>query len=609
MIANTTPPSSEVSEAALADARRLATGLYPHQVEGVAFLLARRRSILADDMGLGKTRQAIVAMRQSAPAGPWLVVCPASVKFNWEREIRMVDETCPVQVLAGKKAPKPDPEGWIIVNYDVLGALRSKLELIPFEGFIYDEAHYLKNHKSQRSKHARELVAQANDPVLHALTGTPMTSRPRDLFPLLQLIGHPMGKSFLSFAKRYCDAYHNEYGWVTDGASNLEELSTQLHGSLIRRTKDEVLDLPGKVRHWLPVQVKPGTAAKETMKVVQTLMAGQARQARGKDSRGKARPETPGVDRSRLIADITKARVAISKAKVKTAIEFVEGILEQGEKVIVFSCFDEPVQKITEHFGEQARKITGATAAKKRQAIVDEFQNDDEVRVLCANLIAGGVGINLTAASQVVFTDLDWVPANHWQAEDRAYRIGQTRSVTAHYLVAENTIDTFVHQVLEIKSALIEAVIDGKAFDGSSAGVLEELEKAIGNLGPQLAELSSDEIDEDTIHRLIREASKEISEDNPAEEAAAEALKNLDLPEHLVQLLAAALGGPKSQTYRVTSNSDSSMSYRLEVDSGGDVICNCPGFEYRGACSHGRKLKEALANGGQIPAAYVPEQN
>ena len=604
MIANASPPSSEVNEAALADARKLAEGLYPHQVEGVAFMLARRRSILADDMGLGKTRQGIVAMRQSAPDGPWLVVCPASVKFNWEREIRMVDESSPIQVLAGKNAPKPEPEGWIIVNYDVLGALRSKLELIPFEGFIYDEAHYLKNHKSQRSKHARELVAGADDPVLLALTGTPLTNRPRDLFPLLQLIGHPMGKSFLSFAKRYCDAYHNEYGWVTDGASNLEELSTQLHGSLIRRTKDEVLDLPGKVRHWLPVQVKPGTAAKETMKVVQTLMAGQARQARGKDSRGKARPETPGVDRSRLIADITKARVAISKAKVKTAIEFVEGILEQGEKVIVFSCFDEPVQKITEHFGEQARKITGATAAKKRQAIVDEFQNDDEVRVLCANLIAGGVGINLTAASQVVFTDLDWVPANHWQAEDRAYRIGQTRSVTAHYLVAENTIDTFVHQVLEIKSALIEAVIDGKAFDGSGSGVLEELGKAIGNLGPRLAELSSDEIDEDAIHRLIREASKEMAEDNPAEDATAEALKSLDLPEHLVQLLAAALGGPKSQTYRVSSNSDPSKSYRLEVESGGDVMCDCPGFEYRGACSHSRKLKEIIAEKKSLPKGY-----
>lgn len=240
---------------------------------------------------------------------------------------------------------------------------------------------------------------------------------------------------------------------------------------------------------------------------------------------------------------------------------------------------------------------------------MDEFQKDDGVRVLCANLVAGGVGINLTAASQVVFLDLDWVPANHWQAEDRAYRIGQTRSVTVHYLVAENTMDTFVQQVLATKSALIEAVVDGKALDDSGSGVLEELEKAIGNLGPQLAELSPEEINEDAIHRLIREASREVAADNPAAEAAAAVVKNLALPEHLISLLAAALAGPKSSTYLVRSNSDPNKTYRLEVDAGGDVTCACPGFEYRGTCSHSRKLKEVLVKGGNLPKGYEVSSN
>ena len=131
-----------------------------------------------------------------------------------------------------------------------------------------------------------------------------------------------------------------------------------------------------------------------------------------------------------------KARQQIARAKVGTTIEFVEGALAQGEKVIVFSAFDEPVKKIAAHFGDAAVTLTGKTPTARRQQLVDRFQNDPSVRVFVANLIAGGVGLNLTAARQVVFNDLDWVPANHWQAEDRAYRIGQTGTVNVTYFAA-----------------------------------------------------------------------------------------------------------------------------------------------------------------------------
>ena len=124
--------------------------------------------------------------------------------------------------------------------------------------------------------------------------------------------------------------------------------------------------------------------------------------------------------------------------------DLVNGAVEQGEKVIVFSCFEEPVQQIVEAFRGSAVLLTGETPAEKRQAMVDRFQQDDRIRVFVANIIAGGIGTNLTAATQVVFNDLDWVPANHWQAEDRAYRIGQTRTVNVTYMVAADTIDDFV---------------------------------------------------------------------------------------------------------------------------------------------------------------------
>ena len=274
-------PSADVRAEALARAERLADGLFPHQVEGVAFLLGRRRAILADDMGLGKTRQSIVALTEAAPAGPWLVVCPASVKRNWAREILAARPHDAVHVVGPADPPGVGYAGWVVVNYDLLAKVDALLEDLPWAGIVFDEAHYLKNHTSQRSKHARELVAAAPDAVLHALTGTPLTNRPRDLFPLLQLVGHPMGRSFLPFAKRYCDATHNGFGWVTDGASHLEELRVQLHGVMLRRTKDEVLDLPPKLRTWAPVPVPEGTGRREMRRVVEGLLAGAIARARG----------------------------------------------------------------------------------------------------------------------------------------------------------------------------------------------------------------------------------------------------------------------------------------------------------------------------------------
>jgi SWI/SNF-related matrix-associated actin-dependent regulator of chromatin subfamily A-like protein 1 len=605
------PPSAEVRAEALARAERLAAGLFPHQVEGVAFLLGRRRAVLADDMGLGKTRQAIVALTEAAPAGPWLVVAPASVKRNWAREIATARPADPVRVVGPEPSPARGYDGWVVVNYDLLARHAGALSALPWTGLVFDEAHYLKNHTSQRSKLARQLVAGAPDAVLHALTGTPLTNRPRDLFPLLQLVGHPMGRSFLSFARRYCDAHHNGFGWVTDGASNLEELRVQLHGVMLRRTKDEVLDLPPKLRSWVPVQVPEGTGRRETRRVLETLLAGALGRQRGPAEGGAAgkggrRRAGAGVgqDRVRLLADLTRARVAIARAKVPTTIEFVEGVLAQGEKAIVFSGYDEPVQRIAAHFGERAVLLTGATPAAKRQELVDRFQADPEARVFVANLVAGGVGITLTAARQVVFNDLDWVPANHWQAEDRAYRIGQTATVSVTYFTAEGTVDEFVTSALRTKAALIEAVVEGRGELPADGDLLGELEALVRSLSPQLASLSDEESGEDPVDRLLREVARAAAlreEAQTARGAEGEALRLLAA--EAILALARVLSGPAVTRYRARSGSKPGAFYVLDVD-GGDVTCTCPGFEYRGACSHARTLKAALAAGKPLPAGF-----
>jgi SWI/SNF-related matrix-associated actin-dependent regulator of chromatin subfamily A-like protein 1 len=596
-------PSSEVHAEALAHAERLATGLFPHQVDGIAFLLGRRRAILADDMGLGKTRQSIVAMTEAAPEGPRLVVCPASVRQNWAREIAAVHSLHAVHLVGPGAPPASGFDGWVIINYDLLSRHVDALQALNWAGIVFDEAHYLKNHSSQRSRLARRLLEAAPDAKVHALTGTPLTNRPRDLFPLLQLVGHPMGRSFLSFAKRYCDAQHNGFGWVTDGASNLEELRVQLHGVMLRRTKDEVLELPPKLRTWLPVQVADRTARKETRRVLETLIAGSLARAQAapngvKQQRGRERA-APGQDRVRLLAELTKARVQIARAKVAQTIDLVEGAVTQGEKVIVFSAFDEPVQRIAAHFGTRAVLLTGATPAAKRQALVDRFQSEDDVRVFVANLVAGGVGLNLTAARQVVFNDLDWVPANHWQAEDRAYRIGQRGTVSVTYLAAEGTIDEFVAHVLRVKSSLVESVVNGTGDAAMDGDLLSELESLVRTITPGIAgdEAASAE---DPVDRLLREVTRTVAEREKAEPHGRDADRRL--PAEALLALARVLAGPVSLRYRATSSSRPGAFYVLDVDEGGDVSCTCPGFEYRGACSHARSLKAALAKGGDLPA-------
>ncbi len=606
MVHRAVPPSSEVDETAFQAALTISEGLFPHQIEGIAFLLARRRSILADDMGLGKTRQAIVALRHAAPGGPYLVVCPASVKLNWVREIRLVDASVRCEVMNGTTTTTLPGgfAGWVIVNYDVLGKRIAALTSIPWAGIVFDEAHYLKNHTSQRSRLAGKLALEnGGDPIVYALTGTPLTNRPRDLFPLLQVVRHPLATSFLSFAKRYCAAEHNGYGWQTNGASNLEELTTQLHGIMIRRRKEDVLDLPPKLRSWLNVDVPEGTAAAEMREVMESLLLITVREPAGATTGSRG---SDGGDRSRvrLLAKLSKAREKLAAAKVDATMDLIDGIVDQGEKVIVFSCFDRPVKALAKHFGDRAVLLTGATPADDRQALVDRFQSDDGVRVFVANIIAGGIGLNLTAARHVVFNDLDWVPANHWQAEDRAYRIGQKYSVTVHYLVAKATIDEFVSNLLEVKSALVRAVVDGQALSTTATrDVLAELEAMVARISLKVEDPSVPMTEEEWVAALLDEVRRDATD----EAAPAKAAAKPSISREAVLALARVLTRPKARVYRLPSSSNPSQHYTLTYEAN-DVSCNCPGFEYRGMCRHARGLKDALVKGGAVPAGYVEER-
>lgn len=450
-------------------------GLFRHQVEGIAFLLMprpTRGALLADDMGLGKSRQAILAAHEAHPNGRILVVCPASVKLNWAREIRAaLGSVTPGSAISTASPLGPHdlavlgtdeaPARWTIVNYDRLRSHHAELLAQEWACLILDEAHYLKNRHSQRSllvlggEHRprkrgklpagriRGLVERAERVIL--LTGTPITNRPLDLFPLLRAMGHPLGDDLMRYAVRYCAAFQTEWGWDMGGASHLEELHERLGGVFLRRTKDEVLDLPPKLRTYMPVKVDLAAYRKVWTDYVQML------------SRRKR------VPRRLLLAEVAKLRHAAALAKIPAAIAHAESVLETGEKLVVFTCHQAVVDAVTGHFGARAVRVTGAETAVQRQAAVDRFQQDLEVRVFVGNLVAAGTGVSLTAATQVLFVDYSFVPAEHLQAEDRPYRIGQHNAVTVTYLSAVGTLDEEIEQLLAQKLAVVSEAVEGEA--------------------------------------------------------------------------------------------------------------------------------------------------
>ena len=534
--------------------------LYPHQVTGVEFLARSGRAILGDDMGLGKTRQAIIALKESAPTGVFLIICPASLKLNWAREIRMVDPDARIEVLgvAGYEHPQPQ---WVIVNYDLLARTAERLRTVAWTGVALDEAHFIKN-ASQRSSQALKILGVSEDKkagvagprLVFLLTGTPMPNRPRDLFNLLRAVGHPSARSFISFARQYCGAYRNNYGWVTDGASNLEELNLLLKEVMLRRKKDEVLDLPPKIRSWVPLQITGDAAWNANEGFLNWFLGSDV-----------SRPND-----TEFLARITKLRVALHKAKHTACAERIKDVVASGQKVLVFTSYTEGITRHKKTLGDQAVTITGADNAKQRMAAMDAFQTDPKVTVALCNLIAGGVGLNLTAATHVIFQDLDWVPANHLQAEDRCYRIGQDKQVTVEYLLASGTLDTYIAHLLEAKLRLVQAV---EADEVPDASILKELQEDLTRLGPA----------------LLLEAK--------AARAAGKEGARLDIISEMVADLPADTPLLETGSWEFPSSKDPKKTYSVTFGRSGHLQCTCPGFEYRGECKHVRDVrKRALAN-------------
>ena len=439
-----------------------------HQKEAIQKLVENKKFILADDMGLGKTTSTIIAALESG-SKKVLIICPATLKINWKREIENYSDKT-IYIAEGKNF-NTDAD-FVITNYDIIKNFHdpkkkdeSQVLAANFDLVIVDEAHYIKNATAQRTKLINDIVKKTDR--LWLLTGTPMTSRPIDYFNLLSLIDSPVAKNWMAYAIRYCAGYQFNVGgrkvWNVTGASNLEELRDRTLGLTLRRLKENVLDLPDKIITPVYLRLK----SREYENVMGEYY----------DWYDKNPEESKSL--TVQFSKLTKVRQIIADEKIAQTIELAENILEQDKKVIIFCNFTDSLNKITEHFGKSAVKLDGSMSKPERQHSVDQFQDNPKVKVFVGNIKAAGVGITLTSAEAVIMNDLSFLPSDHAQAEDRAYRYGQKNNVLVYYPIFENTIEGIIYDILNNKKQVIATVMGDNQHPADAA---EEILKRINDL-------------------------------------------------------------------------------------------------------------------------------
>tara|TARA_R110002051_G_scaffold248048_3_gene307558 strand:+ start:1936 stop:3669 length:1734 start_codon:yes stop_codon:yes gene_type:complete len=420
---------------------------FEHQKKAIIKLVSNKKYILADDMGLGKTSSAIMATI-NLKLKKVLIICPASLKVNWKREIENYSDG-DVGIVEGKKW---EDGKYVIINYDILKNYHSlpkdsdkKTKLLDynFDLVIIDEAHYVSNGKAQRTKLVNNLTSKIER--LWLLSGTPMTSRPMNYYNLLKLVGSRVANNWINYVRRYCDGKQIFRGyrkiWLTFGATNLEELRDKTNDRVLRRLKEDVLDLPDKIITPIYMELKSTSYEDEMGEYLDWK-----RQHRGS-----------GL--SIQLAKLMKVRQIIALEKVKETIQLIDQCLQQDKKVIVFTNFTEPLMTLHEKYKKESVILNGRMKKEDRQESVDRFQNDDKIKVFIGNVKAAGVGITLTAAEVVIFNDLSFVPSDMSQCEDRAFRIGQHKKVSCMYPIYDNTIERTIYELVNKKKSVIDTVM------------------------------------------------------------------------------------------------------------------------------------------------------
>ena len=441
---------------------------YEYQREGICFGLENKRIIIGDEPGLGKTLQSI-GIVDTANAYPCLVICPSSLKINWQREFEKFTDKSAIVLDNNVRTTW----GYLltmgvhqvaIVNYeslrkffvwDIKGGKQFRLkdvvfnpQIKAFKSIIIDESHRVKDPSAQQTIFTKGLSVGKDWCIL--LSGTPVVNRPEDLIAQLSIMSR-LGE-FGGRAKFMADYCTDPKDKTATPAVPLSVLSKQLYDTcMIRREKAKVLpQLPDKTRVDLYVEINN---ANEYYLAANDLAAYLQEYTECTDSeiRRKMRMEA-------LVKFMTLRSLA-TKGKIAQAVDFIRTFLDSGKKLIVFCSLHEIVDELQKAF-PRAVTVTGRDSAVNKQASVDAFQNNPDVNLIICSIKAAGVGLTLTASSDVAFVELAWTYADCCQCEDRAHRIGQKDNVTCYYLLGRGTIDHTIYNLIHRKKSIASEIMN-----------------------------------------------------------------------------------------------------------------------------------------------------
>lgn len=441
---------------------------YEYQREGICFGLEHKRIIIGDEPGLGKTLQSI-GIVDTANAYPCLVICPSSLKINWQREFEKFTDKSALVLDNNVRTTwgyllSMGVHQVAIVNYeslrkffvwDIRGGKPFRLkdvvfnpQIQAFKSIIIDESHRVKDPSAQQTIFTKGLSVGKDWCIL--LSGTPVVNRPEDLIAQLSIMNR-LGE-FGGRAKFMADYCTDPKDKTAEPAVPLSELSRQLYDTcMIRREKAKVLpQLPDKTRVDLYIEISND---KEYNLAAEDLAAylQEYTECTDWEIRRKMRMEA-------LVKFMTLRSLA-TKGKIAQAVDFIRTFLDSGKKLIVFCSLHEIVDELQKVF-PRAVTVTGRDSAINKQASVDAFQNNPNVQLIICSIKAAGVGLTLTAASDVAFIELAWTYADCCQCEDRAHRIGQKDNVTCYYLLGRGTIDHTIYRLIHRKKSIANEIMN-----------------------------------------------------------------------------------------------------------------------------------------------------
>ena len=474
------------------------------QKEGVKFLLANRKCILADSMGCGKTIQSIIAAMASN-SKKILIITTASLKTNWKRELTIYNDEKDIQILQGSKDEICDKK-YVIANYDILinyyevptetvyeteyvynengkrevirkpvmvkskdGQLiekqkkstrkdvieeclkNSPLFLNKFDCVIIDEAQKLSNNSSNRYKVIDDFLKRAKPNYVFLLTGTPLTNKPINLYYILKLIDAPITRDYRYFIKRYCDAktFRLKTGkevTTINGASNLEELREKIKHLYIRRLLTEMTDMVDKNIITKTYDLTESQRV-EYERLWQEYLDAQIEQG-NEDS-----------EQYRQLVEGILVRQYLAKQMVDNTIKLVDNMLEEGGKVIIVCTFAEEIAMFKDYYKKKCVVYDGKMTAKAKDKAEQAFNNDKNVRVFIGQILAAGVGLNLVVANKMVFNSYSWVAADNAQIEDRIYRLTQKNDVTCVYQLFNDSMSKHMYDTVIGKKNMMDTII------------------------------------------------------------------------------------------------------------------------------------------------------